>query len=552
MGRTNLPGELLQRGYRLLSLVGRGSTSEVYEARDSESGRTVAIKVSLGNIQEAERVANRLHTAWNVGRGLRHPHLVATLDGGRLSDGRAFLVMESLSGRDLQWDLDEHEPIPPARAIHVVRQVSEALVVLHGRGAIHRDVKPENIFLCDTGRFQDHVKLIDMGVLSLRDDDPQRAHEVTGAVLMGTPLYLAPELARGLRPTPKADIYALGAVLYHLLAGVPPFDGEDPGAVIERHLREEVPELPDELELPPELRELVRQCLAKDPADRPESAALVVATLDRCQMAMANDSVEILAPRAGRVPAVPVVGAPAEWRQFASDLGRNVLVVWSQPPKDLAGAIEWVRAAQDAVEVADAHATDQRARADEAARGRIEARTRLEQQLGVLHAELEDERQALREASDKVDAAAAARDELDERYRGAVARLRAEGSGTLDSVNPATVVPVVAQVRELLAMRNELEQALTNARNAERDAAEAVALTLAEESEVRRALVDVEQAENDEGRRMELLAARMMDRVITAQRAFENACLNLYSQYVKRGHAMTGAPLESAPTIPDA
>ena len=545
-GRANLPIELLHRGYKVLNVVGRGSSSEVYEARHGETGRLVAIKVALANIPHADRVSARLQTAWNVGRGLRHPHLVATLDGGRLSDGRAWIAMERLRGLDLQYELDEKGALPPARAVHIMRQVCEALLVLHRRGAIHRDVKPENIFRCETGRYADHVKLIDLGVLALEEADPHRAHEITGPVIMGTPLYLAPELARGQKPGACSDLYSVGAVLYHLLTGAPPYDGDDPTAVVERHLNEPVPRLdPDgALDLPLELCALTRQCMAKMPAARPADAAVVIAVLDRCQMALAGGMPSELLSHEAVVPGVPVVGAPAEWTQFSEDLRANIELCWPRPRAEIRQALEWARDARDALSAADARASEHRARADRAARHRIEARNRLEARLDLLESALEAERGGRNEAAVRVDEAAKARDDLDEQYREAVSSLQALGGGELDSVNPTDVLPVVARVRELLALRNELEQTLRSARDGERDASEQVALTLAEEVEVRRVLADVELEEQDAGERAELLAASTTDEVITAQRAFENACLNLYLQYVKRAHASAGGVVD--------
>ncbi len=545
-GRANLPIELLHRGYKVLNLVGRGSSSEVYEARHGETGRVVAIKVGLGNIPNADRVSARLQTAWNVGRGLRHPHLVATLDGGRLSDGRAWIAMERLRGLDLQYELDEKGALPPARAVHIMRQVCEALLVLHRRGAIHRDVKPENIFRCDTGRYADHVKLIDLGVLALEESDPHRAHEVTGPVIMGTPLYLAPELARGHKPGPYTDLYSVGAVLYHLLSGSPPYDGDEPTEVVARHLNEAVPRLDPEgkLDLPAELCALTRQCMAKMPAARPADAAVVIAVLDRCQMALAGGMPSELLSREAIVPGVPVVGAPAEWKQFAEDLRQNIALCWSRPRAEIRQALDWVRDARNALAAADLRAAEHRDRADRAARRRIEARNKLEKRLDGLEAALEQERGHLNDAAHAVDEAAKARDDLDERYREAVSSMQGLGSGELDSVNPTEVLPVVARVRELLQLRNELEQTLRAARDGERDGSEQVALTLAEEVETRRVLADVELEEQDQGQRAELLAAGTTDEVITAQRAFENACLNLFLQYVKRAHASTGGPVD--------
>jgi hypothetical protein len=256
-------------------------------------------------------------------------------------------------------------------------------------------------------------------------------------------------------------------------------------------------------------------------------------------------SSEILSQEAV-IPEVPVIGAPAEWRQFAEDLRQNVALCWSRPRDDIRQGIEWVGDARNALAAADLRATEHRAQADRAARGRIEARTRLDSRMSEAEQALTHERSVMTEAAREVDAAAKERDDLDELYRSAVACLHGIGNGELDSVSPTDVLPTIARVRELLALRNELEQRLRGARDEERNACEEVALTLAQEVELRRVLADIELEEQDMGQRAELLAARTTDEVIGAQRAFENACLNLYLQYVRHAYVSMGGPVDAS------
>ncbi|MCB9536861.1 MAG: serine/threonine protein kinase [Myxococcales bacterium] len=532
--RANLSDELRLRGYTLLQRLGRGATSEVFEARQATTSRRVAIKVTAPDLVDPGPVTERLLTAWNVGRGLRHPHLVATLDGGRLSDGRAWVVMERLKGRDLQQVLDAEGRLPPARAVHVMRQVCEALLVLHRRGVIHRDVKPENIFVCAAGNFADHVKLIDLGVLRVDEDDPHRAHPVTGPIIMGTPLYLAPELAQGAPPTPMSDLYAVGAVLFHLLGGAPPFDGEEPTAVIERHINEPAPPLATDEPLPEMLQALVARCLDKNPAARPATPVELIAGLDQALMQLAGEA--HVDARAGlELPAVPPAGVTAEWRHFADALLTNLTVCWPAglPPR-VEQAADWVKGARHTVDDAEQSTRAQRARTDRLASRRIAARARLGVQLEAVEAELAQARAALVEATSDVDHAVRQREVLDADYRAELAALQALGPTTLGSFSSAEVLPVAAALREHLALRNDLDQKAAKARRRERRGAEQVALLLAEQVEVQRVFADLELEEQDEGHRAELLAARADDAQLSAQRAFENACLNLFLRFVER------------------
>lgn len=534
--RLNVPAELLRLGYVLLSRIGEGATSEVWDAKHSASGRVVAIKVSRGDVPEAQVIAARMQTAWNVGRGLRHAHLVGNLDGGTLPDDRAWLAMERLVGHDLQVELDAHGVLEPPRAVHIARQVVEALQVLHRRGAVHRDVKPENIFLCASGQFADHVKLIDLGVLSLAVDDPERAHEDTGRLIMGTPLYLAPEMARGVRPDGRADIYSVGAVLYHLLCGVPPFDHDDPTEVVRRHVMEPVPRLETlHGELPDDLYALVHACLEKEPDQRPQDAQALLDALSDIADTLASSALGA-SIRQAAVPPVPGTGLPADWRHLHAVLGRYVGLLWAHRPlpPTLVDALDWAQDARLAVETAQGMLQQRRERADTLARVRIAAQTRLDAQRRDLGHALDEAEARRREAQGAIEEAQRRLAAIDERYRMLVARLSGRETCAIEAFDASLVSAVRAPVRALLAERNEADGRLREARLSERDAAEQVALLLAEEVEVENAYHELRLRERDEERRHELQADVAADAAVTAQRAYENACLQLFTEYVEQ------------------
>jgi serine/threonine protein kinase len=538
--RLNVPAELLRLGYVLLSRIGEGATAEVWDAKHGPTGRVVALKVSRGDIPEAAAISARMQTAWNVGRGLRHAHIVATLDGGVLPDGRAWLAMERLVGQDLQGELDARGVLEPARAVHITRQVAAGLQVLHRRGVVHRDVKPENVFLCASGHFADHVKLIDLGVLSVAVDDPERAHEDTGQLIMGTPLYLAPEMAEGHRPDGRADLYALGAMLYHLLCGQPPFEDEDPTEVVRRHMREPVPPLESRhSELPPALYALVAACLEKDPARRPADAQAVIDALAEVSDALAAGGEAEESLRQAAVPPIPGTGLPADWRYLHTVLGRYVGLIWRDRPlpQGLRDALEWAEDARLSVDTAHGALEVRRERADGLARVRIVAQGRLDAQRRDLVRALESGEAALRAAQREIEEAQVELSLIDDRYRTLISGLGGREVRGFDGFDVERVSALRRPVRGLLAARNEADLRLARARALERDAVEQLALLHAEALEVESAHHELRLREQDEERRAELMADAAADAAVTAQRAYENACLQLFTEYVEQAAA---------------
>lgn len=530
---VNVSGELLQRGYVLLGKLFRGDTSTIYDAQHEATRRRVAIKVTAAEPPDDAPLAGRLLTAWNVARGLRHPHVITVFDAGRLADGRGWLVMERLRGRDLQMELDEVGRLPAARAVHIMRQVVEGLGVLHRRGAVHRGVEPRNIYLSSAGHFADHVKLIDLGRVAVGEDDPMRAHAPTGPFTLGTPLYLPPELARGETATPAVDFYAVGAVLHHLLAGAPPFQDDEPLRLVAKHVNNPVPPLPDDLDLPPGLAELVQRCLAKEPTDRPPTANAVLAALDECLMRIGALPVESNSP-APSLPALPQSGAPVEWSRFADQLRRMIRAHFGRSdnaPQPVIDALQWVTGARTALDEAMNAAERQRSATDNQARARIERRQALEQRIFDLDRSLRAAETKLRETEHAVFTGVRGRERVDEDYRRTLRNIEIAASGV--TLRAGDLVPILGQVRALLSRRATLEAKVAQRREAEREGAESVALLMAERLEVLRAHADVELEEQDEGQRAEWLAARAADDVLTAQRAFENACLNLLLRCVE-------------------
>jgi eukaryotic-like serine/threonine-protein kinase len=259
VGRRVLGGR-----YRLRSLLAAGGMGAVWVADDAVLGRQVAVKLLSEALAGDGLAAERLRREARAAAGLEHPGIARVLDLGE-DGGRPYLVMELLHGQSLAQRLARAGPVPPAEAARVVAAAAEALQVAHRAGIVHRDVKPGNVFLTGDGE----VKLLDFGIASAAN---QAA--LTGGDLIGTAAYLAPERMLGHDATPASDVYALGVLLYELLAGRPPFTADSGTALAMAHLHARPAPLRDAAPgVPPALAAACEQALAKDPAARPPSAA---------------------------------------------------------------------------------------------------------------------------------------------------------------------------------------------------------------------------------------------------------------------------------------
>ena len=247
-----------------------GGRGEVWVARDLLLDRPVAVKVLGGALAGDGRAAERLRREARAAARLDHPNIARVLDLGE-HDGRPYLVMELLEGESLAGRIDRAGPMAPGEAARVVAAVADALQAAHRAGVVHRDVKPGNVFLTAEGE----VKVLDFGIASAAGEA-----DLTTGDLLGTAAYLAPERALGRPATPAADIYSLGVVLYELLAGRRPFEGDSDIELAMAHVNAH----PEPLGLvapsaPPFLVAACEQAMAKDPAARPRSAAALARLL---------------------------------------------------------------------------------------------------------------------------------------------------------------------------------------------------------------------------------------------------------------------------------
>ena len=257
-------GRRLGGRYRMGELLATGGMGEVWAAHDLLLDRPVAVKVLGGALAGDGRAAERLRREARAAGRLEHPSIARVLDLGE-HDGRPYLVMELLEGESLATRIDRAGPMPPDEAARVVAAVADALEAAHAAGVVHRDVKPGNVFLTSAGE----VKVLDFGIAWCAHDAA-----LTTGELLGTAAYLAPERVLGHRATPAADIYALGVVLYELLAGHRPFDADSEIELAMAHVNANPPSLREAApSAPPFLIAAAYQAMAKDPSARPPSAA---------------------------------------------------------------------------------------------------------------------------------------------------------------------------------------------------------------------------------------------------------------------------------------
>jgi eukaryotic-like serine/threonine-protein kinase len=263
--------------YEVLSTLGTGGMAEVYRARDTRLGRDIALKVVNEALASNPELVRRFEKEARLAGSLNHPNLVAVYDVG-LHEGAPYFITELLDGESLRHRLSRGR-IPIDSAVEWGAQLAQGLAAAHARGIVHRDVKPENVFVTSDG----HVKLLDFGIAKLAEGiraegphgildetvTPTGGETQTGAIL-GTPAYMAPEQVRGEHVDARTDIFSLGAVLYEMLSGQRPFPG---GSLVESGhaiLHENPAPLPDEV--PMAVAQVVRRCLEKEPGRRLQSA----------------------------------------------------------------------------------------------------------------------------------------------------------------------------------------------------------------------------------------------------------------------------------------
>ena len=274
--------------YQLVERLGRGGMGEVWRARHRLLARPAAIKLIRtrdSTERPSDEAVSRFEREAHVTASLSSPHTVQLFDFGVGDDGTFYYVMELLNGLDLETLVQRHGALPAERVIYLLVQACHSLAEAESYGLVHRDIKPANLFVCHYGGEYDFVKVLDFGIAKVKHGAMETGVlELTrDNVVRGTPTYIAPEQALGGEIDSRADIYSLGCVAYFLLTGEPVFAAETPLAMAVHHVQTmpAPPSSKSEVPIPPALDLLIMECLAKDRADRPQSARELSRRLDQ-------------------------------------------------------------------------------------------------------------------------------------------------------------------------------------------------------------------------------------------------------------------------------
>ena len=271
--------QVIGNNLRIESLLGKGGMGTVYRATHLSLDRVVAVKIINPEFASNTGVTQRFAREARLMAKLRHPRAAMIYDSGILPDGRLFIVMEYVEGTTLADILKRDGKLPYKKAVEIAVSICDVLIEAHSLGIIHRDLKPANIMLNSQGVF-----VLDFGIAKLLNTDNAESMQfsMTGnGLLVGTPFYMSPEQCLGEPVEARSDLYSLGALLYEMLAGRPPFNDEVLSAVIIKHAMVEAPKIEEfSPDIPPALADTVNRLLAKKPADRPETAAVAKALLE--------------------------------------------------------------------------------------------------------------------------------------------------------------------------------------------------------------------------------------------------------------------------------
>ncbi|MBI3072680.1 MAG: protein kinase [Deltaproteobacteria bacterium] len=326
-----LLGRIIDGRYRVVTRIGEGGMGTVYKVEHVHIGKFMALKILRREFSASADVVRRFRREAQAASRLSNVHTVAVFDFGRSAEGALYIAMEWVEGENLLTLLSKEGPFPWRRVAKIGLQLAISLSEAHEKGIVHRDLKPENIMVVRTKEGGEFVKILDFGLAKVVELDSQGEVITAHGNIVGTPYYMAPEQIKGDDVDPRADIYSLGAVLYRLLCGDPPFYAKSPIAVLQKHLNEPLPPLRDRMsgrELPDALEALVHQALEKDRDRRPGNAEELRRRFDTL---LANSGHE--SPSGSKSPVVALdewrwdtelrISERQDWERFARGLKRR-------------------------------------------------------------------------------------------------------------------------------------------------------------------------------------------------------------------------------------
>jgi eukaryotic-like serine/threonine-protein kinase len=265
--QDSLLGRVLADRFEILQRIGEGGMGVVYKARQISVDRIVAIKVLNATVAQDPQWVQRFNNEARACSKLQHPNTVRLIDFGPTREGLLFMAMEYLDGMSLRAAIDRGGRMRPDRVLRILIQCCQSLAEAHGIGIIHRDIKPDNLYLMSMGGQQDFVKVLDFSVAKLKQQAGS-AMQTQAGVVFGTPNYMSPEQGRGLPLDARSDIYALGIVAFEMLMGRAPFTSQNPMEVLAMHVRAPVPPMPG---VPDRVAKIVMRSLAKEASQRQQT-----------------------------------------------------------------------------------------------------------------------------------------------------------------------------------------------------------------------------------------------------------------------------------------
>jgi serine/threonine protein kinase len=274
-----LIGRTVAGRYRVIELLGEGGMGAVYLAEHVAIQKQIALKVLHAEYASKGDIVTRFQQEAISASRIKHPNVLEIFDFGQLESGAFYLAMEFLEGNDLADEIQRHRVLDPARGLRIAQQICRALAAAHAKGVVHRDMKPENVFLERTPDGEEIVKIVDFGIALLRTNEEaaassKRRRLTRTGMIFGTPEYMSPEQAGGKHADQRADVYAVGIILYEMFTGAVPFTGETFLGVLAKHLNDTAPPMSavyPELGISLELQIVIQRALEKRPEERFQS-----------------------------------------------------------------------------------------------------------------------------------------------------------------------------------------------------------------------------------------------------------------------------------------